>query len=201
MLLKIYPDNPSEKAIRQVVELLHAGGLIVYPTDSLYAYGAALCNPRGVDRLRQATGKTGNNFSIICNDLSTVAAFARVDTPTFKLLKRNLPGPFTFLLEASSKMPERCLERKKTVGVRIPSNPIARAIVEALEAPLVSASVKNPDLEEEYTSDPSLIHEYYGDKVDAVIDGGYGYSEPSTIVDCTGDEPLIIRQGIGLFHP
>ncbi len=197
MLLKVYPENPSEKAIRQVAEVLRSGGIVIYPTDSVYAYGAALCSARGIERLRQASGKAGSDFSIVCADLATISTYARVDTPTFKLLKRNLPGPFTFILEASNKTPEKCLERKKTVGVRIPDNAIARAIVEELGSPLVSASVKDPELEEEYTTDPSLIHEQYGTRVDLVVDGGYGHNEPSTVVDCTGDGVEIIRPGIG----
>lgn len=197
MILRIYPENPSEKAVRQVADILRSGGVIIYPTDGVYAYGCALCNPRGIDKIRAASGKEGSDFSVVCADLSSVSAYAKVDTPVFKLLKRNLPGPFTFILEASSKTPDKCLERKKTVGIRIPDNAIARAIVEELGCPLVSASVKNADLEAEYTTDPSLIHEQYSSRVDLVVDGGYGNDVPSTVVDCTGNEPVIVREGMG----
>ena len=183
MLIRIYPENPNEKAIAQVVDILRRDGVIVYPTDSVYAFGCSLHSTRAIERIRTLTGKQGDDFSIICHDLSGIAAYARVDTPTFKLMKRNLPGPFTFLLSASNKVPDKFLDRKKTVGVRIPANGIPLAIVEALGNPLVT--------------DPSLIYERYGDRVDMVVDGGYGNAEPSTIVDCTGDEPEIIREGIG----
>jgi len=197
MILRIYPENPSEKTVRQVADLLRAGGIIIYPTDGVYAYGCALSNPKGIDKLRAVSGKGSSDFSIVCADLSTVATYAKVSTPLFKLLKKNLPGPFTFILEASSKTPNKCLERRKNVGIRIPDNPIALAIIEELGCPLLSASVKNDDLETEYTTDPSLIHEYFGHKVDLVVDGGYGEFIPSTVVDCTGDEPIILREGKG----
>ena len=188
MLIRIYPENPNEKAIAQVVDILRRDGVIVYPTDSVYAFGCSLHSTRAIERIRTLTGKQGDDFSIICHELSGIAAYARVDTPTFKLMKRNLPGP---------KVPDKFLVRKKTVGVRIPANGIPLAIVEALGNPLVTASVKTPGPETEYTTDPSLIYERYGDRVDMVVDGGYGNAEPSTIVDCTGDEPEIIREGIG----
>ena len=197
MLIRIYPENPNEKAIAQVVDILRRDGVIVYPTDSVYAFGCSLHSTRAIERIRTLTGKQGDDFSIICHDLSGIAAYARVDTPTFKLMKRNLPGPFTFLLSASNKVPDKFVDRKKTVGVRIPANGIPLAIVEALGNPLVTASVKTPGPETEYTTDPSLIYERYGDRVDMVVDGGYGNAEPSTIVDCTGDEPEIICEGIG----
>ena len=197
MLIRIYPENPNEKAIAQVVEILQHDGVIIYPTDSVYAFGCSLRSNRAIERLRTLTGKQGNDFSIICADLSGIATYARVDNPVFKLMKRNLPGPFTFLLNASSKVPDKYLERKKTIGVRIPGNAIPVAIVKALGNPLVTASVKTPDNETEYTTDPSLLNDLYGERVDAVIDGGYGHLDPTTVVECTGDEPEIVREGIG----
>ncbi len=197
MLIRIYPENPNEKAITQVADLLSHDGVIIYPTDSVYAFGCSLHSTRAIERLRTLTGKRGDDFSIVCHDLSDIATYARVETPTFKLMKRNLPGPFTFLLNASNKVPDKFLNHKKTVGVRIPANGIPLAIVEALGNPLVTASVKELDSVTEYTTDPSLIHEHYGERVDMVIDGGYGNNEPSTIVDCTGEEPEIVREGIG----
>ena len=197
MILRIYPENPSEKAVRQVADTLRSGGIIIYPTDGVYAYGCALSNPKGIDKIRTASGKKGSDFSIVCADLSTISTYAKVSTPVFKLLKRNLPGPFTFILEASSKTPDKCLERRKTIGIRIPENPITRAIVEELGCPLLSSSVKTDELETEYATDPSLIDEQFGANVDLIVDGGYGHIVPSTVVDCTSDEPIIVREGMG----
>lgn len=200
MIIKIYPQNPNEKAVAQVVEILAHDGVIIYPTDSVYAFGCSLKSNKAIERLRSLTGKTGSNFSIICPDLSTIATYAKVDNDTFKMLKRNLPGPFTFLLNASGKIPDKFLEKKKTVGVRIPDNAIPMALVEELGHPMVTASVKDSD-EEEYTTDPSLIAERYGNAVDAIIDGGYGNNIPTTIVDCTDpEETVIVREGIGILQ-
>lgn len=200
MIIKIYPQNPNEKAVAQVVEILAHDGVIIYPTDSVYAFGCSLKSNKAIERLRSLTGKEGSNFSIICADISTISSYAKVDNDTFKMLKRNLPGPFTFLLNASGKIPDKFLERKKIVGVRIPNNSIPIALVQALGHPMVSASVKDSD-EEEYTTDPSLIAERYGSTVDAVIDGGYGNNIPTTVVDCTDpDETVILREGIGILQ-
>lgn len=196
MLLKIYPQNPNLKAIEQVVNILNNDGVIIYPTDTVYAFGCSLRSPKAVERLKIIkTRKT--NMSVICPDISCISAYTKIDTPVFKLLKRNLPGPFTFILNASGKVPDKFLEKRKTIGVRIPENGIVSAIVELLGGPLITTSVKDPDEVIEYTTDPELIHERYGSIVDIVIDGGYGNNEASTVVDCTGDEPEIIRQGIG----
>lgn len=197
MIVRIYPRNPNEKAIDQIVRILLDDGVIVFPTDGVYALGCSLKSNRAIERIRAISGKEGPDLSIICSDLSAVALYAKVDTPTFKLLKRNLPGPFTFILNASGKVPDKFLERRKTVGIRIPDHPIPLAIVERLGHPLVTTSVKEIGGEEEYTTDPSLIYEHYEALIDALIDGGYGEKAPSTVVNCTGDEPEITRQGIG----
>ena len=200
MLTKIYEQNPSEKELKRVVEALERDGIVIYPTDSVYAFGCSLKSNKAIERLRSLTGKMGSNFSIICPDLSTIAAYAKVDNDTFKMLKRNLPGPFTFLLNASGKIPDKFLEKKKIIGVRMPDNSIPIAMVQALGHPMVSASVKDMD-EEEYTTDPSLIAERYGSTVDAIIDGGYGNNIPTTVVDCTDpEEAVIIREGIGILQ-
>jgi len=199
MIVRIYRQNPNERHIAQVADVLRDDGVIIYPTDSVYAFGCSLHSPKAIDRLHQITGKAGTNFSIVCHDLSTISTYAKVDTPTFKLLKRNLPGPFTFILNASSKIPDKYLGRKKTVGMRVPDNSIALAIVEALGNPLVTSSVKDPDSVVEYITDPSLIHERYASVVDLLVDGDYGNNEPTTVVDCIGDEPEIIREGIGIL--
>ncbi len=184
-MIKIYAQNPNEKAVARVADVLRSDGVIVYPTDSVYAFGCSIRSPKAIERLRALSGKKG-----------TISAYARVDNAVFKVLKRNLPGPFTFVLNASGKVPDKFLEKRKTVGVRIPDHAVALAIVEALGHPLVTASVK--DSEEEYTTDPSLIEERYGSAVEAVIDGGYGLCVPTTVVDCTDESDIVVlREGIG----
>ena len=195
-MIKIYAQNPNEKAVARVADVLRSDGVIVYPTDSVYAFGCSIRSPKAIERLRALSGKKGDEFSIVCPDLSTISAYARVDNAVFKVLKRNLPGPFTFVLNASGKVPDKFLEKRKTVGVRIPDHTVALAIVEALGHPLVTASVT--DSEEEYTTDPSLIEERYGSAVDAVIDGGYGLCVPTTVVDCTDESDIVVlREGVG----
>ena len=197
MIVKLYPDNPNQKVIDQVVEALENDGVIVYPTDTVYAFGCSLKSPKAIERIRSIRGRKGNDMSIICSDLSHISDYAKVETPVFKVLKRNLPGPFTFILKASGKVPDKFLEKRKDVGVRIPENPIPLKIVEYLGNPLVTASVKDEDDVVEYTTDPELIHEKYRSVVDLVIDGGFGNNEASTIVDCTGEEIEVVREGLG----
>ena len=195
-MIKIYAQSPNEKAVARVADVLRSDGVIVYPTDSVYAFGCSIRSPKAIERLRALSGKKGDEFSIVCPDLSTISAYARVDNAVFKVLKRNLPGPFTFVLNASGKVPDKFLEKRKTVGVRIPDHAVARAIVEARGPPRVTASVK--DSEEEYTTDPSLIEERYGSAVEAVIDGGYGLCVPTTVVVWTDESYLVVlREGIG----
>lgn len=198
MIIKLYPENPNERTVRQVVDLLRRGGVIVYPTDTVYALGCALDQPKAIERLRSIRGrKDSSEMSIVCSDISEVAEYARVDNLVFKLLKHNLPGPFTFILPASSKISDKVMVGRKTVGIRIPDNSIARAIVEALGEPLVTTSVRTDDVgdEVEYITDPELIHERYA-AVDAVVDGGMGDNFASTVVDCTtSGEVEILRQG------
>ncbi len=197
MLIKLYRQNTDERLVRQVACLLRNGGVVIYPTDSVYAFGCALGQQKAIDRIKQIKGKEAGEFAIVCSDLSHISDYARVDNPTFKLLKKNLPGPFTFILNASNNVPDKFLDRRKTIGIRIPDDPIALAIVRELGMPLVTTSVKDIDNVQEYTTDPELIHEHYSDIVDMVVDGGYGNNEASTVVDCTGDEPEVARQGIG----
>lgn len=196
MLIKIYPKNPNQKALMQVIDVLERDGVIVYPTDTVYAFGCSLKSVKAVEKLKSIKSRK-KNMSIICRDISEISAYAKVDNHTFKLLKRNLPGAFTFILNASGKVPDKFLEKRKTIGVRIPENCIVEAITELLGCPLVTTSVKDPDEVIEYTTDPELIHERYGSQIDLVIDGGYGENVASTVVDCTGDEVEILRQGIG----
>lgn len=199
MLVKIYPENPNPKEINKIVETLRDGGLIIYPTDTIYGIGCDITNARAVEAICRIKGidPKKNNLSFICYDLSHISEYARVDNNTFKMMKKNLPGAFTFILEGNNSLP-KLFKQKKTVGIRVPDNNIIRTIVNELGNPILSTSVKD-DQDDilEYFTDPELIHERLGHLVDIVIDGGYGELEPSTVVDCTGDEIEIIRQGKG----
>ena len=195
MLTKIYPRNPSERELRKVVAALECGGIVVYPTDGVYAFGCSLGAPKTVDRLLGLRGKERREATLVFDGIARLAEYCRVDNAAFRVLKRNLPGPFTFLLPASSRVPARALSRRKTIGAHIPANPIARAIVEMLGAPLVSVSVK--DEQTEYTTDPELIDERYGRTVALVVDGGMGEASFTTVVDLTDGEPVLLREGRG----
>lgn len=197
MLLKLYRENPNERQIERIVSVLREGGVIIYPTDGVYAYGCSLHSPKAVDRLKSITGKDKKEFSIMCSDLSNISDYAKIDNADFKILKRNLPGPFTFVMKASSKVPDKVLAKRKTLGIRIADNPITLAIVNALGNPLVTSSVKNRNQYEEYTTDPELLQERWGNVVDIVVDGGPGGLVPTTLVDLTDDEPEILREGGG----
>ncbi|NDV69477.1 L-threonylcarbamoyladenylate synthase [Dysgonomonas sp. 25] len=198
MLIKLYNENPNSREIDKIVNILRDGGLIVYPTDTVYAMGCDALNVRAVEEICRMKGinPAKNNLSIICYDLSNISEYAKVDNTTFKLMKKNLPGPFTFILNTTSSLP-KIYKNKKTVGIRVPDNNIIREIVRALGNPVLTTSIKDDDEVVEYTTDPELIYEKYQKTVDLVIDGGYGGVEGSTVVDCTADEPEIIRQGKG----
>lgn len=199
MLLKLFEDNPSPRHIHTIVETLRNGGVIIYPTDSVYAFGCDMYQHKAIEKIAQLKNLDPNNahFSLICNDLSNISEYTKqLNNTTFKIMKKNLPGPFTFILEANSSVPKLLkMNKKKTVGIRIPNNNIALEIVRELGNPLLSTSVIDHDEIIEYTTDPDLIHERYKKIVDLVVDGGYGNNIPSTVVDCTGDEISIIRQG------
>jgi len=202
MLLKIYPENPNPKAIEEAARVLRDGGVIIYPTDTVYAFGCDIFQQHAIEQICQyrKMDKKKANLSFICNGLSHLSEFAKVDNNTFKLMKRLLPGPYTFILNRSNHLPKAFKERS-TVGIRIPDNAIARELVAALGNPILSASLKNDgDDVIEYLTDPELIAEKY-EYVDLVIDGGYGDTTPSTVIDCTGDEPAIVRQGKGEASP
>lgn len=198
MLLKLYNENPNRKEIDKVVNILRDGGLIIYPTDTVYAIGCDAMNVRAVEKVCKIKGlnPVKNNLSIICYDLSGISEYAKMDNVTFKLLKKNLPGPFTFILKTTSSLPKIYKDRK-TVGVRVPDNNIIREIVHALGNPIMTTSLNNHHESSEYLTDPELIDEEYGKSVDLIIDGGYGGVEASTIIDCVEDEPVIVRQGKG----
>lgn len=200
MLLKIYPENPNQRAIDQVVRCLEDGGIIVYPTDTIYGIGCDIFKPKSVERIAEIIGdkKKKDAMTFICHDLSNISNYTKpIANHVFKTMKKVLPGPYTFILEANNSVPKLLQSKKKTVGIRIPDNPIIREIVRQLGHPILSTSVKDDDEIIEYTTDPELIYERYGDLVDLVIDGGYGDNTPSTIIDCTHDDFEIIRKGKG----
>lgn len=197
MFVKIYPENPNPKEVRKIVDILNADGVIIYPTDGVYAFGCSLSSVKAIERIKSIRQKRDDELTIVCDGLSNISEYARVDNVQFRILKRNLPGLFTFILQASGRIPNKALGRRKTVGVRVPDNAIPIAIVEELGVPMVTASVKDPDEIVEYTTDPELIEERYGKSVDAVIDGGYGANVPTTVVDITSGEPEILREGGG----
>jgi tRNA threonylcarbamoyl adenosine modification protein (Sua5/YciO/YrdC/YwlC family) len=199
-LLNIHPQNPEPRKINRVVDVLRKGGIIIYPTDTIYGIGCDLMNKKAVERLCRILDIKPQklDLSFICNDLSHISEYVkRIDTPVFKVLKKTLPGPYTFIFESSSRVPKILDVNKKTVGIRIPDHTIPRTIVAELGNPLITSSIKDDDQIKEYTTDPEEIHEDFRHQVDLVIDGGAGGNIPSTVVDCTQDEPQVIRQGLG----
>ncbi len=200
MLIRIYPENPNEKAIQQVVEVLRRGGLIIYPTDTVYGLGCDITNHKAIEaicKIRNIRPEKAN-FSFICYDLSHISDYIKpIDNTIFRVLKKALPGPFTFIFNASHNVPKLLSSNKKTVGIRVPDNNIARCIVKELGNPILSTSIHDEDEIIEYSTDPELIHEKYENLVDIVIDGGYGDNIPSTVVDCTTGDFDIIREGKG----
>jgi tRNA threonylcarbamoyl adenosine modification protein (Sua5/YciO/YrdC/YwlC family) len=198
MLIKLYEQNTNEKDVAKVVNILKDGGIIIYPTDTVYAMGCDALNVRAVEKICKIKGinPQKSNLSIICHDLSNISEYAKVSNAVFKLMKRNLPGPFTFILNATTNLP-KIYKNRKEVGIRVPDNAITLKLVGELGNPILTASVRDKDDFMEYSIDPELIHEEYGDIVDLVVDGGYGGLEPSTVVNCTGDEISIVRQGKG----
>lgn len=197
MLVRIYDKNPSERDLQRVADVLSHDGVVVYPTDGVYAFGCALRSAKGVARLRALCGKDLAELSVVFGSLSSIADYCRVDNAAFRVLKRNLPGPFTFILPASSRMPDKVLSKRRTIGVRMPANAIAHAVVERFGEPLLTASVVDRGGEQEYTTDPSLIEERYGRDVELVVDGGEGSVVPTTVVDLTQGEPEVVREGGG----
>lgn len=197
--IKIYNENPNQKAIDKVIDILKKGGLIIYPTDTVYGLGCDITNTKALEKIAKIKGLKLEkaNFSFVCNDLSHLSDYIKqIDSPTFKLLKRALPGPYTFILPGSKNLPKP-FKKRKTVGIRIPDNNIARALVTTLGNPIVSTSIRDDDDILEYTTDPELIYEKWQNLVDVIIDGGYGDNYASTIIDLTNSEPQIIREGKG----
>ena len=197
--IKIYEDKPNEAAVAKVVKVLKDGGLIIYPTDTVYGLGCDITNTKALERIAKIKGIKLDkaNFSFICHDLSNISDYVRqIDTSTFKILKRALPGPYTFILPGNNNLPKE-FKKKTTVGIRVPNNSIALEIVKLLGNPIVSTSIRDEDEVIEYTTDPELIFEKWQNLVDMVIDGGYGNNVGSTIIDLSGDEPIVVREGKG----
>jgi tRNA threonylcarbamoyl adenosine modification protein (Sua5/YciO/YrdC/YwlC family) len=197
--IKLYEKGTDMRKIAQIVTCLRDGGVIIYPTDTVYGMGCDIHNTRAVEKICQIKGikPNKNNFSFICNDLSHISDYAKVSNAGFKLMKKALPGPFTFVLEGNNRVPKVLSQSKKTVGIRIPSNEIPRIIVQELGNPIITTSIHDDDSIAEYSTDPELIFEKFQHQVDIIIDGGYGNNIPSTIVDATNDDFEIIRQGLG----
>jgi tRNA threonylcarbamoyl adenosine modification protein (Sua5/YciO/YrdC/YwlC family) len=200
MLLKIHPDTPGQRQVQKAVELLRDGGVIIFPTDTVYGLGCDVFNHKAVERVARLKGINLEkaNFSFICHNLSHLTDYAKhVDNPTYKLMKQYLPGPYTFILEASNNVPRIFRNRKKTIGIRVPDNKIIIEIVKVLGNAVLTTSIHDKDEFIDYPTDPELIYEDYQNLVDAVIHGGYGNNKPSTIINCMGPEPVVVRQGIG----
>lgn len=197
--IKIYPENPNEKEIERVVKVLKEGGLIIYPTDTVYGLGCDITNSKALEKIAKIKGIKLDkaNFSFVCHDISDISGYIKqIDTATFKILKKCLPGPYTFILPGNNDLPKD-FKKKKTVGIRVPDNAIALAIVKKLGNPIVSTSIYDEDELLEYTTDPELIFEKWQNKVELVIDGGYGDNQASTIIDLSGEEPEVLREGKG----
>ena len=199
MLLEVNTDNPQPRLIAQVVDMLKKGGVIIYPTDTVYGLGCDISNNKAIEKISKLKGVRLDkaNFSFICYDLSNLSEYIKqIDTPTYKILKRALPGAYTFILKGNNNLP-KVFKKKKTVGIRIPDNDIVREIVKELGNPIITTSIRDEDDVIEYTTDPELIFEKWKSKVDLVIDGGYGDNQASTIIDLTSEEIKIIRKGKG----
>ncbi len=198
-LIKLYNDNPDPKRIKAVVDVLKNGGLVIYPSDTVYALGCDITNNKALEKIaRMKDVKLDKaNFSFVCSDLSNLSDYVKqIDTPTFKILKRALPGPYTFILPGNNNLP-KVFKKKKEVGIRVPDNKIVQLLVQELGNPIVSTSIKDEDEILEYTTDPELIYEKWQNLVDVVIDGGYGDNVASTVVNLTGEQPQVIREGKG----
>lgn len=197
--IKIYEENPNPKDVKKVVDIISKGGLVIFPSDTVYALGCDIKNTRALERVAKLKGVKLEkaNFSFVCKDLSNLSDYVRqISSATFKILKRALPGPYTFILPGNNNLPN-VFKKKKEVGIRVPANSIVQAIVHELGNPIISTSIYDEDEVIEYTTDPELIYEKWGHLVDVVVDGGYGDNVPSTVIDLTGEEPILIREGKG----
>ncbi|KYG82390.1 L-threonylcarbamoyladenylate synthase [Roseivirga echinicomitans] len=197
-LIRIYPENPEQEKIDYIVSVLRDGGVIIYPTDTVYGIGCDFSNTKAVERVCKIKNVKPQNLSFICYDLSEISEYVKqLSTPVFKVMKKVLPGPYTFILNSNSSVPKILNAKKKTVGIRVPNNSIPRLLVKELGRPIITSSIQGEDDVIEYSTDPSLIFEKYENLVDIVIDGGYGGNVPSTVIDCSNDQFEIIREGLG----
>ena len=199
ILIKLYEENPNPKEVKKVVDIIRNGGLVIYPSDTVYALGCDITNNRALERVARIKGVKLEkaNFSFVCEDLSNLSDYVKqIDSSTLRILKRALPGPYTFILPGNNNLPT-VFKKKKEVGIRVPNNSIPRALVRELGNPIISTSIKDEDEVIEYTTDPELIFEKWEHLVDVVIDGGYGDNIPSTVIDLTGSEPVLVREGKG----
>lgn len=200
MILKIHPDNPDERKIIQAAKILNRDGLVIIPTDTVYSFACELGSAKGLERLARLKEIPLNRarFSIACADLSQLSSYTKpLDSPLFKIMRKALPGPYTFILPASSAVPKWFTQKRKTIGIRVPDHPVTQALLREIDRPLIVSSVRDEDAIVEYTTDPELIAERFTTKVDAVIDGGMGQVHASTVVDCTGNKMILVRQGLG----
>ena len=200
IFFKLYEENPEQKKIDRIVDILNENGVIIYPTDTVYGIGCSILSRSAIDRVARFKGmKPGKErFSLIFDSLSQISEYAKnIHTPVFKIMKRALPGPYTFILHSSSKLPKLLNSPKKTVGVRVPNHNIPRTIVQNLGVPIITTSIRDEDEIVEYSTDPELIYEKFYSTVEAIVDGGYGNNVPSTVIDCTGEDLKIIREGLG----
>ena len=203
MLLRIYPDNPSPKYIKMVIECLMDGGVIIYPTDTVYAFGCHSFKPKAIEKLSKLKNinKKDADFSFVFSDIAQLSSYTRsFDKTVFKLMKRNLPGPFTFILNANNSIPKIFNNKKKSIGIRIPNHAVALEIVNQLGDPLITSSIHDKDDIIEYNTDAEILYDEFKNKVDLVVDGGYGDNQASTVVNCLNDEIEIIRQGKGMLE-
>ena len=201
MLVQIHPLNPQPRLIKQATDIIRSGGIIIYPTDTIYGLGCDINQPKAIEKICQLKNIDSRKaqFSFICKDLSHMSDYTKsIDTPLYRILKSHLPGPFTFILPASKQVPKLLQTKKSTIGIRVPDNEICRCILEELGHPIISTSLPG-EMVEEYT-DPEIMQENFGNKVDLIIDGGIGGMKPSTVVDCTTDEWNVVREGMGLFE-
>lgn len=202
-LLRIHPVNPEGRKIKQALEIIKKGGVIIYPTDTIYGLGCDITNNKAVERICRIKGVKSNkaNFSFICPDLSNIAFYTKpFGSNIYKVMRKNLPGPFTFILKASNQVPKMLKNNRKQVGIRVPNSPIVSHLLEQLEYPIMSTSISMPDDITPYPTDPEEIYEQYKHQVDLIIDGGFGGNQPSTVVDCTGNTPELIREGLGILE-
>jgi len=203
MLLKIYPQNPNERQLKTVTDCLDDSGVIIYPTDTVYGLACNIYKPKAIERIARIKGipMEKANFSFICYDLSNIAEYTKpIPNNIYRLMRKAMPGPFTFILEANNNVPKIFHSKKRTIGIRVPDNSIARELVRLLGNPIMSTSIHDEDTIVEYTTDPELIHENFYKLVDIVIDGGFGGNEASTVVDCTSGEAVLVRQGLGVLE-